>query len=319
MSRRFSIVVAALAVLSTSRVLAQQAQTPAPAAPLPTIEVASVKLSNPNTTGPLGQIPMILPQGPGRITTTNTNLRWLIRTAYGVQDFQIIGGPAWMNQQRFDIVAKAEASPDATDTSLLLPLLKAVMIDRFKLKTHTEKREMPIETLVIAHSDGKLGPNLKASTADCKNAQEEQQKRALALLKGGPGALAGALPKPGEVVPCSISPIIGNGNSFGLRGQGQSLNLLIQLLTQVTGKTVQDKTGLTGLYDFELTFDPEVLLRMVSQMGINLPAGVLNNLPQSDSPSLLTALHEQLGLKLESDRGQVDVLVVDSAEMPTAD
>jgi uncharacterized protein (TIGR03435 family) len=204
-----------------------------------------------------------------------------------------------------------------TDTSLLLPILKSVLIDRFKLKTHTEKRELPIESLVVARSDGKVGANLKPSTADCKDAQQEQQKRALELLKGGPGALAALLPKPGEVTPCSISPMIGNGSSFGLRGNGQSLLVLVQLLTGVTGKNVQDKTGLTGLYDFELTFDPADLLRMVSQMGINLPPGV--NLPQSDSPSLLTAVREQLGLKLDSDRGPVEVLVIDSAEMPMPD
>jgi uncharacterized protein (TIGR03435 family) len=318
MIRQFAIAVSALAVLSIDNMSAQQAQTPAAAAPpIPAIEVASVKLSNPNAAGPLGQIPIILPQGPGRITTTNTTLRWLVRTAYGVQDFNIVGGPAWMNQQRFDIVAKAEDSAGVTDTSLLLPILKSVLIDRFKLKTHTEKRELPIESLVVARSDGKVGANLKPSTADCKDAQQEQQKRALELLKGGPGALAALLPKPGEVTPCSISPMIGNGSSFGLRGNGQSLLVLVQLLTGVTGKNVQDKTGLTGLYDFELTFDPADLLRMVSQMGINLPPGV--NLPQSDSPSLLTAVREQLGLKLDSDRGPVEVLVIDSAEMPMPD
>jgi uncharacterized protein (TIGR03435 family) len=85
----------------------------------------------------------------------------------------------------------------------------------------------------------------------------------------------------------------------------------------VSGKLVQDKTGLTGLYDFELSFDPEVMLRMASQFGVNLPGPV--NLPPSDSPSLLTALREQLGLKLDSARGPVEVLVIDSAEMPMPD
>ena len=109
----------------------------------------------------------------------------------------------------------------------------------------------------------------------------------------------------------------GTAPSFGLRGNGQSLTVLVQLLSQVTGKTVQDKTGLTGLYDFELSFDPEVLMRMASQLGINLP-GPVNSSP-SDSPSLLTALREQLGLKLDSARGPAEVLVIDSAEMPMPD
>jgi len=321
MRRLLLIAALPLTVALSGRVFASHAQTPGSAAPTPDVrfEVASIKLSDPNASGPLSMIPMVMPQGVGRLSATNVTLRFLIRMSYGVQDFQIEGGPAWQTQQKFDIVAKAEDSA-ATDTSQLMPMLKALLIDRFKLKAHTETREMPIETLVVARSDGKLGPNLKPSTSDCKNAQEEQRKRAEALLKGGPGALAGLLPKPGEVVPCSMTPMIGGagtGTGFGLRGNGQPLMILTQLLQQVTGKTVQDKTGLTGLYDFELTFDPEALLRVVSQFGINVPANL--NLPPSDAPSLLTALREQLGLKLDSTRGPVEVLVIDSAEMPTPD
>jgi uncharacterized protein (TIGR03435 family) len=308
------------------------AQQPAAQEPkkAPTFEVASIKLSDPNNTSPLAMIPMVLPQGPGRLSATNVPLRLLVRMAYQVQDFQIVGGPSWQLSQKFDIVAKAD-DVSAANTSQLMPMLKGLLVDRFKLKAHMETREMPIETLVIARSDGKLGPNLRPSTSDCTSAsaQEEQQKRAQAAvsaLKGNPGALAGMLPKPGEVIPCAMTPMIGGGAgaaqgtpSFGMRGNGQSLTVLVQLLTQATGKTVQDKTGLTGLYDFELSFDPEVLLRMASQFGVNIPAVGPSPLTPSDSPSLLTALREQLGLKLDSVRGPVEVLVIDSAEMPTPD
>jgi uncharacterized protein (TIGR03435 family) len=315
----------------TGVVSAQQPQAQEPQK-TPTFEVASIKLSDPNNSSPLAMIPIVLPQGPGRLSATNVPLRLLVRMAYQVQDFQIIGGPSWQLSQKFDIVAKAEGST-AADTSQLMPMMKALLEDRFKLKTHKETREMPIDTLVIARNDGKLGPNLRPSTSDCKSAQaqEEQQKRAQAAsaaLKGDPSALAGLLPKPGEVVPCSMTPMIGGAQgaaaggtpSFGLRGNGQPLAVLVQILSQATSKTVQDKTGLTGLYDFELTFDPAVFLRTASQLGINIPqppAGV--NLPPSDTPSLLTALREQLGLKLDSTRGPVEVLVIDSAEMPTPD
>jgi len=317
----------------TGIVSAQQPQTPEPKK-APAFEVASIKLSDPNNTSPLAMIPLVLPQGPGRLSATNVPLRLLIRMAYQVQDFQIVGGPSWQTSQKFDIVAKAEDST-AADTTQLMPMMKALLEDRFKLKAHMETRELPIETLVIARSDGKLGPNLRPSTSDCKSpqAQEAQQKRAQAAvsaLKGGPAALAGVLPKPGEVVTCAMTPMIGGvpgapgaapgaAPSFGLRGNGQQLNVLVQLLTQATGKTVQDKTGLTGLYDFELSFDPEALLRMASQFGVNLPAGGANQPNTFDSPSLLTALREQLGLKLDSTRGPVDVLVIDSADMPTPD
>jgi len=316
----------------TGVVSAQQPQAQEPQK-APLFEVASIKLSDPNNTSPLGMIPLILPQGPGRLSASNVPLRLLVRMAYQVQDFQIVGGPSWQTSQKFDIVAKAADDVSLTDTSKLMPMLKSLLEDRFKLKTHMETREMPIEQLVVARSDGKLGPNLRPSTSDCKSAavQEEQQKRAqaaMSALKGNPGALAGVLPKPGEVIPCSMMPMIGGvpgaqggaaggTPSFGLRGNGQSLTVLLQLLSGATGKTVQDKTGLTGLYDFELSFDPEVLLRMVSQLGINLPTPA--NLPPSDNPSLLTALREQLGLKLDSARGPVEVLVIDSVEMPTPD
>jgi uncharacterized protein (TIGR03435 family) len=101
-----------------------------------------------------------------------------------------------------------------------------------------------------------------------------------------------------------------------MRSDGQPLLIMVQLLTQATGRIVKDKTGLTGLYDWEIKFDPQVLMQMASQIGVNLPPGV--TLPPSDNPSLLTALREDLGLKLESERGPVDVLVIDSAELPEA-
>jgi uncharacterized protein (TIGR03435 family) len=321
----FTSVVALTGAVSAQPPQARQSEKAA------AFEVASIKLSDPKKSGVLGMIPLVLPQGPGRLSATNVPLRLLVRMAYQVQDFQIVGGPSWQLSQKFDIVAKAEAS-NATDTSELVPMLKALLEDRFKLKTHKETREMPIDTLVIARNDGKLGPNLRPSTSDCQSAQvqEEQQKRAQAAsaaLKGDPSALAGLLPKPGEVVPCSMTPMIGSVQgaaaggmpSFGMRGNGQRLSVLVQLLSQAMGKTVQDKTGLAGLYDFELTFDPEVFLRAASQLGINIPLPAAVDRPPSDNPSLLTALREQLGLKLDSVRGPVEVLVIDSAEMPTPD
>ena len=97
--------------------------------------------------------------------------------------------------------------------------------------------------------------------------------------------------------------------------------MLTTLLTLVTGRTVIDKTGLTGLYDWELRFDPTVFIAAIAQQaGINIPALPANATTLfADSPSLLTALNEQLGLKLDSQRGPVEVLVIDSAELPEPD
>lgn len=282
--------------------------------PSPSFEVASVKPSHPNPSSPFGSIPMIMPPVGGRFSATNVPLRLLIRVAYELQDFQIVGGPSWQMSDKFDIVAKAEDGTART-MQAVLPLVKALLADRFKLKVHTETRELPIYALVIAREDKKLGPDIKPSTSDCSNAQAENQKRAEALAKGGPAALASVLPRPGETMTCSIGPGAMRAGAFGMRANGQAISILTQLLTQVTGRIVQDQTGLTGLYDWEMTFDPEILMRLASQAGVNLPAGI--NLPTSDSPSMLTALREQLGLKLDSRRGPVEVLVIDGAELPT--
>ena len=88
------------------------------------------------------------------------------------------------------------------------------------------------------------------------------------------------------------------------------------MLTQLTGRPVVNKTGLTGLYDYEFVIDLQTLLRIYSELGINVP-GLPANLPEG--PSLMTSLQEDLGLKLDSQRGPGEVLVIDSAELPTPD
>jgi uncharacterized protein (TIGR03435 family) len=296
------------------------AQAPTPAAPV-RFDVAAVKPSEPNSSSALfGSIPMVRPQGAGGITASNMTLRLLVRMAYGIQDFQIVGGPAWQMSSKFDITAKAAEGTKGTQDLQLM--MKALLADRFMLKTHTETREQPVYALTLARSDGKLGPDLKPSSTNCSG--DEMQKRAEELAKGGGAAVLSMLAK-GETVPCMIMPAINPSNpnpagGVGLRGNGQAMRGLTQLLTQVTGRMVHDETGLSGLYDFELRFDPQVLMAMLPQLGINIPAGAATaNLPASDSPALLTALQEQLGLKLDSQRGPVEVLVIDSAEVPQPD
>jgi uncharacterized protein (TIGR03435 family) len=93
---------------------------------------------------------------------------------------------------------------------------------------------------------------------------------------------------------------------------------IVDMLTQFTGRAVRDKTGLTGRYDFAMKMDIQMVLAMAKRMGANIPAAAAN-IPQSDGSSLMTALNEQLGLKLESTRGPVDVVVIDNVEAPTPD
>jgi uncharacterized protein (TIGR03435 family) len=263
------------------------------------------------------------PQGSGGLSISNMPLRLLVRMAYGVQDFQIVGGPSWQMSSRFDITAKA-AEGTVRGTQDMLPMVKSLLADRFKLKAHTESREMPTYAMVVARSDGSLGRDIKPSTSDCSNAAADAQKRAEELLKGGASSFLAMLTK-GEAIPCTVTPALNPSNpaaGFALRGNGQPMTALTQLLTQATGRVVLDKTGLTGLYDWELRFDPTVFMALLPQLGINIPgaaAGATASSPFADSPSLLTALQEQLGLKLDSQRGPVEVLVIDSAEMPLPD
>jgi uncharacterized protein (TIGR03435 family) len=282
-----------------------------------TFEVASVKPSREDTSNPMAMVPRLTPPSGGRLSAANIPLRMLIQMAFQVQPFQIVGGPDAILAKRFDINARAEDGFTG-GTNEMMPLVRTLLVDRFELKTHKETRELPISTLVVARSDGRLGPELKPSTADCPDPLAGQQKMMETMSKEGPAGLMALMQNP---PPCSMMPMMpGRGTgpmTMGLRGNGQSLVVLVNLLTQATGRIVTDNTGLTGLYDFTLTFDPQVFMAMSSQLGINLPPGA--SLPASDAPALLTAIQEQLGLKLVNDRGPVEVVVIDSVAMPTPD
>jgi uncharacterized protein (TIGR03435 family) len=258
-----------------------------------TFEVATVK---PNKSGGFGQ--GIQRQPGGRVTVTNMPLRGLITFAYQLALFQLIGGPSWIATDRFDMVAKLEGNPEfpapGTGPDPIQLALRTLMSDRFKLHVHRETREMAIYALVMVKT-GVPGPALKPSTTDCA-----------ALIKAGPrGGPPPAIPTSG-VLPCSII-----GGTGTIRFGGFPLSQLTTMLAGQSGRMVVDRTGLTGNWEFELHFAAEQ--RGQPPPGVDVPA------PDPDAPSLFTALQEQLGLKLESTKGPVDVLVVDSAEQPTPD
>ena len=279
----------------------------------PAFDVASVKPSNPNPTGPMGAVPLVLP-ALGRLTAQNVTLRMLVMAAYQKQPFELAGGPPWQNADTFDINARTEDASLTPDQ--LLERLKTLLADRFQLKVHTETREVPIFALVLARGDGKLGPKIKPTADTCPDFKAQQQQQLEALAKGGIQALAATVGKPGESRPCAVSPRPSTPGSIGLHVSGQSMSTLAIILTQLTGRPVVDKTGLTGAYDFDLTIGLQTLMQLYAEMGITvppLPAGL------PEGPSLMTQLQEDLGLKLDSQRGPGDVLVIDSAERPTPD
>lgn len=267
-------------------------QAPAPGTAL-AFEVASVK---PNTSGDgRGMLGM---QPGGRFTATNVALRMLIREAYQLQDFQLIGGPGWIASDRFDFVANAKGDLPPTPIGTVGPgqlMIRTLLAERFKLKVRNETRELPIYELVLARSDGKLGPQLRSSAADCAAAA---------------GRSAGAPPpaplQRGERPKCGMR--IGQGQ---MAGGGLPLSQLATFLSQSLGRVVLDRTRLTGTFDLDLNWTPDQFLPGSSH---GTPPPVAPN-----GPSIFTALLEQLGLKLVSTKGPVDVLVIDSVERPTPD
>ena len=297
---------AALLALVPLMAVTTMGQTSAPSNPQ--FEVASIK---PNKSGD-GRVMMSVQPG-GRFTATNVTLRMMIRNAYQLQEFQITGGPSWIADERFDIAAKAEAGDTMGDPfraeqtgqpSRGQLMIRALLAERFKLVVHNEEKEMPIYALVPARSDGKLGPQLKASEADCAAIV------AAARARGGRGP-TGPPPDPGRGGPppqCGIR--IGPGN---MAVGGSPMSQVATSLSMFAGRIVVDKTGLSGSYDFTLTWTPDQMPGAGQR-----PPGAPEPPPiDPNGASLFTAVQEQLGLKLDSQRGPVAVLVIDRVERPT--
>ena len=271
---------------------------------LPRFEVASVKPS----TGPIGE----RGQPGGRYTATRT-LRFFIADAFffgtPLQMSRVIGGPAWIDSDRYEINAQAttpwQRSPDGPPRELFL-MIRSLLQERFKLRTHMETRELPIYELVLARPDRALGPQLRQSTVDCD--------ALMAAIQAGGSPPAR---QPNEPPPCGAM----RGPARVLAGgipMSQFANMLTFVMADANGpagqadaRLVVDKTGLSGRFAFTLAWTPERIPEAAPPPGI----------PPIDpnGPPLVTALQEQLGLKLQPARSQMDVVVIDSVEQPTPD
>jgi uncharacterized protein (TIGR03435 family) len=290
----------AVAILSAPRPVAQSFAAPAGtvAAPDPNVplyfEAASIKPSDTKTPG-IG----IRRQPGGRFNTINTPVKLLITFAYQIQDFQLVGGPGWITSDRFDIVAKMNGDPPpiipGSGADHMMLAMRTLLADRFKLVVHRETRQLEIYALTTAKSDGSLGPALKPASGDCSPA-------AFAARRGDP-------PSPGSSPP----PVCGMQQGPGrIRFGGFPLSLFATGISNRVGRAVVDRTGLTGNWDFDLTY------------AADLPPGAeLNGAPppppDPNLPDLFTAVREQLGLKLDSTKGPVEVVVIDSIQPPTPD
>ncbi len=264
-----------------------------PAQSVQAFDVASVKPSAPGT-GP-GFPGMVLPQPDGSVRAVNATVRDLVAFAFDVEPDQITGVSGWQLTDRFTIEARASAGAAAT-TSLTRERMHSLLRERFKLRAHTESRDMSVSALVLADRDGKLGPNLKPTNADCAS---------------DPGACRTFVgPTGGRFTP-------GTPMQMSIRGVGVPLSLLAKTVGQAIGARVIDRTGLVGLYDFEteLTIDPQLMARQLAQSGLTLPS---DGVQAGDSPAMSTILQQRLGLKLEAQRAPITFVVIDSAEQPSA-
>ena len=216
----------------------------------------------------------------GHFTTTNITVQTLIRNAYFLQAFQIINAPSWTTADRFAIDAKGAPFTTAAQNK---SRLQGILTDRFKLAVHLETRDMPIFALVLARPDGRLGPDLRRSNIDCA---EVTRTRASTPRPASPTATEPCMKKSPE--------------SYLLVAGTLPLSSLAEDLTSEMKRTVLDRTGLTGTFDYRLRWSPDQAV-------------------DPSAPLIVTALQEQLGLKLESARGPVEVLVIDHVEQPSPD
>jgi uncharacterized protein (TIGR03435 family) len=236
-------------------------------------EVATIKPTNPEWRG--GRF--IRMESTHRFIARNHALKTLIAAAYNISPRAILGGPVWLDSDRYDIQAMA---PGETRPSLdeQMTMLRALLADRFQLAFHREPQEMPVFRLTIA----KGGPKLKPAVA------------------------------PKESSPTGPSPLIFmvSPQLVELPAKQASMADLASVFQRsALDRPVLDETKLAGLFDFDLEFAPDE----------GVFGGVLGRGPESPTrPGLMTAIQEQLGLKLEAARGTVQTLVIDRLERPSA-
>jgi uncharacterized protein (TIGR03435 family) len=269
-------------------VLAFSAWGQQPQAPAPQFEVASVRPSAPDARGTV-----IRPGPGGGVSITNMTLKELMVIAYRIQPFQISGGPAWLNTAHYDIVAKPEAKPKPIEIPLMLQNL---MADRFQLTLHRESKELPVYALVLARKDGKLGPSLTERKEGTCTPPDPN--------KPSPP------PEPGKTRTFDCGGMIsGRGR---LRAGGFPIGDITPMLSRQLGRIVIDKTGLVGNFDVNLEWTPDSAAAMPLASDAPKP-------PMADlaGPSIFTAIQEQLGLRLESQKGSVEIFVIDRAEKPS--
>ena len=258
----------------------------------PAFQVASVK---PSTSGVPFHI--VRPQPGGRLTAQNAPLLMLIQNAYAVQAYQVVGGPAWIHTDGYDIEAKPESQADRQQVWLMLQTLLA---DRFKLALHRETRDLPVYTLTTARGGIKAQPSKPGA---CPSSDQS------------------ALPGSSAMTPCGMVRVTMASAGVQMEGSKIPMAEFIRVLAGLMGRPVIDKSRLTGEFEVHVSFIPDEntvgLPRAGGPGGLGDPGAPP---PPSDPnlPNIFAALQEQLGLRLASTKGPVEVLVMDHVERPAA-
>jgi uncharacterized protein (TIGR03435 family) len=240
------------------------------AGPRPGFDVTSVKPGNTQN--------LVFRGGPAAVHLEGP-LRFLIRYAYSVQEYQLEGGPAWLDSDNYVVEGKAAAPHSAQD---LRSMLRTLLEDRFALKIHRETKQGSIYALVVARNGVKMKPWVEGSCVD---------------------PVPGKLPEPGTTA-CGYRPGPGTLDSRGL-----SIATLADFLSSIMGRPVVDTTGVTGRFDFHIEYK-------IDQATAGFHSASDSN-SDDTRPTIFTALQEQLGLQLKSDKGPCEYLVADHAERPS--
>ena len=261
---------------------------------VPTFEVASVK---PMDSGAVVRNPVDIQPG-GRLIFRST-VKGLIGTAYQRRPFdsrEVIGGPDWVDSQRFEIITKAEGElVDASGfPAPVFAMIRSLLAERFHLAIREEQRERAVYFLERVRPGAAPGPAMQPTQFDCAEFARQE-------ANGRPPAF-----DPNKPRPCSIGPLPGK-----LRAGGVTMGSFASVLSGYVERPVVDRTGLQGSYDLQLEFSSDFRPGVPADPGA--PRGT------ADGPSLFTALQEQAGLKLTTGRAPVDVLVIDRVERPTSD
>lgn len=266
----------------------------------PEFEVATIKPTNPAPGQPrlMGEKGGPGTKDPGLFTCDNCSLGMLLSEAYGIPVSRI-SGPAWMNSQTYSIVARV---PEGARKNELPLMLRSLLIDRLNIATHRERKQMAAFDLLIVPG----GSRLKLSVSELAPPDSEKPVYAYGLDKAGYPNL-----------PQDFKGVIGAGNGkYRYFYNGQTMNGFADFLSSIAAKPVNDETGLTGRYDFDLRWQAATS----EEMSVGGAASGPGNAPIVDprradlAAPLFDAVQSQLGLRLESKKRLVEVLVIDHFE-----